>query len=169
MNFLKPVKSSNHMRQNRTRNDRRGVVAVEFAVVVPVLLAISLGMIELTRVFETQDLLETAAREGARFGAMDKDGMLQSGQSSNEKLVNDVENFLASNGIEGESVVVEVKDFENPSDDFDLDDPDNQLKLFEVIVSVDYSEVSLTPVAAGDDYALSASVVFRNGTATISE
>jgi hypothetical protein len=158
----------------RTRNpqseirNRRGAVAVEFAIVAPILLAVVFGLIELGRAFEMQNLLEVAAREGARFASMDRDGMLDPGESATDKLKEDVKNFLASNGIPKGSISVAVKDHEHPEDDFDIDDPDNDLKLFEVEVSVDWSAVSLTPVSASNDYPLTATVVFRNGRATIS-
>lgn len=163
--------NTNHhpTRRSKRAHDRRGAVAVEFAVVAPVLLAITLGMIELTKVFDAQNLLETAAREGARFAAMDKEGLLQPGESSNSKVVSDIKSFLESNGIDGDDVTVEIKDHDNPASDFDLDDPANELKLFEVQVSVDYSSVSFTPVESGSDYPLSASLVFRNGHATFTE
>jgi hypothetical protein len=41
--------------------------------------------------------------------------------------------------------------------------------LFEVQISVKFSEVSLQSVAVADDYTLSSKVVFRNGRATISQ
>jgi hypothetical protein len=148
---------------------RRGAVAVEFAVVAPILVAVLFGLIGLGRAFEMQNLLEVAAREGARFASMDRDGMLDPGESANDKLIEDVKTFLATNGVPRDDITVEVKDYEDPESDFDLDDPNNDLKLFEVRISVDWSNVSLTPVAAGDDHALVASVVFRNGRATISE
>jgi hypothetical protein len=99
---------------------------------------------------------------------MDRDGVLAPNESATDKLINDMKNFLAANGIDKDDVTVEVKDFENPDQDFDLDDPANDLKLFEVRVSVDWSSVSVTPVSPGSDHAMMASVVFRNGRATIS-
>jgi hypothetical protein len=150
-------------------SNRKGAVAVEFAIVAPILVAIVLGMIELGRAFEMQNLLEVAAREGARFASMDRDGMLDPGESASDKLIDDVKNFLASNGVSRDDINVTVKDFENPTQDFDLDDPDNDLKLFEVKIEVDWSSMSLTPVDAGSDHPLSAKVVFRNGRATISD
>ena len=39
-------------------------------------MAIVFGMIELGRAFEMQNLLDVAAREGARFASMDREGML---------------------------------------------------------------------------------------------
>ncbi|MEM1304533.1 MAG: TadE family protein [Planctomycetota bacterium] len=157
----------NHARKNKS--DRRGAVAVEFAVIAPVLLAIVLGLVEVNRIYETQHLLETAAREGARFAAMDRDGLMSDGQAGNDKLADDVKTFLEANGLPREDIAVEVKDFENPNQDFDIDDPDNELRLFTVEVSIDYSSVSFTPVESGDDYPLAASVTFRNGVATISQ
>jgi hypothetical protein len=148
---------------------RHGAVAVEFAIVAPILVAIVLGMIELGRAFEMQNLLEVAAREGARFASMDRDGMLDPGESANDKLIEDVKNLLASNGVARDDINVTVKDFEDPNQDFDLDDPNNDLKLFEVKIEVDWSSMSLTPVDAGSDHPLSAKVVFRNGRATISD
>jgi hypothetical protein len=149
--------------------DRQGAVAVEFAVVAPILVALVFGMIEAGRAFEMQNLLEVAAREGARFASMDRDGLLEPDESANDKLVEDVKNFLASNGVPKDDIEVNVRDFENPETEFDLDDPDNDLKLFEVSISVDWSSVSLTPVNAGSDHPLTARVVFRNGRATISD
>jgi len=147
---------------------RRGAVAVEFAVVLPFLLATVAGMIELTRAYDVQNLLETGAREGARFAAMDRSGMLQAGQSTNDKLTSDVTNFMASSGVPAENVAVTISDAATGGS-FDLDDPTNNLKLFKVEVSVPFSAVSLTPVSEGNDYTLSASIIFRNGRATISQ
>lgn len=154
---------------NLKRPERRGVVAVEFAIVAPILVAITFGLIELGRAFEMQNMLEVAAREGARFASMDRDGLLDPGESATDKLIEDVKTFLDSNGIAADDVLVEVKDHENPDQDFDLDDPANDLKLFEVKVTVDWSDVSVMPVSSGSDHPMSATVVFRNGRATISE
>ena len=169
------IKETRSFRRSQIRNpqsairNRNGVVAVEFAVVAPILVAIVFGMIEMGRAFETQNLLDVAAREGARFASMDREGMLAGGQTSNQKLIEDVKNFLSTNGFPKDKISVEVKDHENPTSDFDLDDPANDLKIFEVNISVPFSEVSLQPVATSDDYVLKAKVVFRNGRATISQ
>jgi Flp pilus assembly protein TadG len=48
------------------RRDDRGAVMVEFAIVVPVLLLILLGIIEFGRAYNTQVSIQAAAREGAR-------------------------------------------------------------------------------------------------------
>jgi hypothetical protein len=164
---IKARRSSIRNPKSEIRN-REGAVAVEFAIVAPILVAIVFGLINLGHAFEMQNLLEVAAREGARFASMDRDGLLEPGESANTKLIDDVKSFLSSNGIPEEDISVEVKDHENPEEDFDLDDPANDLKLFEVRVSVDLSSVSLMPVSPGSDHPLLAKVVFRNGRATIS-
>jgi Flp pilus assembly protein TadG len=157
-----------HNPQSAIRN-RQGAVAVEFAVVAPVLLSLLFGMIQYGRAFEMQNQLQVAAREGARFASLDHTGMLASGQTSNQKLVQEVKNFLATYGLSPNDVTVTVKDHTNPTSDFNLDNPANDLKLFDVKVSVNYSKASLTPVSANSDYALTGKVVFRNGKATISQ
>ena len=167
--MISAERTNRRARRGTANRARRGAVAVEFAIVAPVLLAITVGLMELSRVFDAQNLLEVAAREGARFAAIDKEDLLQPGQTSNSKLIDDVKGFLESNGIDSTDVSVQIKDHEDPTSDFDLDDPENELRLFEVHISVDYSAVSYTPVGSGDDYSLTAKVVFRNGLATISE
>lgn len=150
-------------------DNRRGAVAVEFAFIAPILLAIVMGMIDLGRAFEMQNLLEVAAREGARFASMDRDGMLEPDESATDKLIEDVKNFLSSNGIPRDDIDVQVRDFENPTTEFDLDDPDNDLRLFEVSITVPWSSMALTRVTAANDHPLTARVIFRNGRATISD
>jgi Flp pilus assembly protein TadG len=153
----------------RFGDPHRGAVAVEFAIVAPILVALMLGMIEMGRAFEMQNLLEVAAREAARFASMDRDGMLQPGQTANQKLIADTKTLLASNGIPKDSITVEVKDYANPTQDFNIDDPANDLRLFEVRISVPVNSISLRPSPGDASAKLVGSVVFRNGRATISE
>jgi Flp pilus assembly protein TadG len=148
--------------------NRRGAAAVEFAVVAPILVTIMMGLIQSGRGYEAKNLLAGAAREGARYAAMDRSKMVSTGQTTNQKLINDVKNFLSTDGIPKQDITVTVKDANNPTADFNLDDPKNDLKLFQVNVSVKYSDVSFTAVSASKDYMLTAGVVFRNGQATIS-
>ena len=159
------MKRLKHRQESRCRMERKGAVAVEFAVVAPMLLAIVVGLIELSRVYDVQNVIETAAREGARFAASDRSGMTEEGQTANAKLTTDVLNLLASSGIPTSEVVVTIIDPENPGVEFDLDNPANDLRLFEVHIDIPYSAISYTPVSPSDDYSLSASITFRNGNA----
>jgi Flp pilus assembly protein TadG len=155
-------------RRKPSTHSRRGAVAVEFACVAPVLLAVTVGMLELSRVYTVQNTLETAAREGARFASLDRTGMLMNGQTANQKLINDVKNFLAATGIAKADITVQVVDAETGAT-FDLDDEDNDLKLFQIKIDVPYSKVSLSPVKHYHAYNLSAALTFRNGRATLSQ
>lgn len=146
---------------------RRGVVAVEFAIVAPLLLAIIVGLLELSRVYSIQNCLETAAREGARFAALDRSGMMLGGKTANQKIVDDVKNYLASNNINPERVEVNIVPAGDSDGEFNLDDPTNDLELFEVQVEVPYSAVSYSPVSDANDYTLNAAITFRNGRAVI--
>ena len=154
---------------NHRSSLRRAAVAVEFAVICPMLLSIVVGLMEVTRAYDAQNLMQTAAREGARFAAMDRTDMLQDGETTNSKLIEDVKTFLESSGLPGDSLQVQVLDAENPTQTFDLDDPENDLKLFTVEISLNFSDVSYTPVSEAYDYALTASITFRNGQATLTE
>jgi Flp pilus assembly protein TadG len=51
---------------SRTKRDDRGAAMVEFAIVLPVLLLILMGIIEFGRAYNTQVSIQAAAREGAR-------------------------------------------------------------------------------------------------------
>lgn len=53
----------------RTRDDR-GAVAVEFGILLPVLLLILLGIIDFGRAYYAKNTLTQAAREGARLEAL---------------------------------------------------------------------------------------------------
>jgi len=150
------------------RPRRRGVVAVEFAIVAPVLLAVVLGMMELTKMIEAQNVLEIAAREGARFACMDREGLLQPGQTANQKLADDVKNYLATTGIPRDEITVEILDHDSGAV-FDIDDPNNNLKLFDVNVLVEYSAVRYSTINLQANYTLKGSVTFRNGIATVAE
>lgn len=54
------------------RDRQRGAVAVEFALILPILLMLVLGIIDFGRLYYTQVTLTQAAREGARLEALSK-------------------------------------------------------------------------------------------------
>jgi Flp pilus assembly protein TadG len=53
-----------------SRQSERGAAAVEFAIVVPVLVMLLLGIMEFSRVYNAQAELSAAAREGVRVMAV---------------------------------------------------------------------------------------------------
>lgn len=58
------------MRRTRRRGNDRGVVAVELALVLPILLLLVFGIIDFGRMINAQISLTQAAREGARWAAL---------------------------------------------------------------------------------------------------
>lgn len=54
----------------KQKRNERGAVAVEMAIVLPLLLLILIGTMEFGRVFNVQNSLTQAAREGARYAAI---------------------------------------------------------------------------------------------------
>ena len=95
--------------------------------------------------------------------------MMLGGKTANQKLIDDVKNYLASNNINPDKVNVKVTKADDPEADFSLDDPANDLELFQVRVDVPYSDVSYTPVSDANDYSLTAALTFRNGRAVVAD
>jgi hypothetical protein len=128
---------------------RRGSATVELAVTLPFLITLVFGVIELGRALEVIHTLTIASREGARFGATDKQGFIPSGMTANEKIVQDVHNVLVAAGMPTSGLSVQCLTVaESPGDsqtDFDFEDPDNHLKEFEVVASIPFSEITYCP------------------------
>ena len=76
----------------------QGQTAVEFALVLPLLLLILMGIIEFGRLWETTNILTSAAREGARVAAVTAPnaGMVQTA----------AQNVLTAGNIAGATVTV---------------------------------------------------------------
>ena len=150
----------------RGRRDRRGAVVVEFALVLPIFMALLLGTIELGRVFEVSQILATAVREGARFASAEKEGFLASGQTANDKVVSDIRNFLTAAGLPGSTATIEISDNEDGGD-FDLEDPNNSMKMFRIEISLPFDTVKLLPPVFFQGETISTHAVFRNNRSTL--
>ena len=59
--------------RNGRRHDEVGAVAVEMALVLPILLLLLMGIIDFSRAYNTKEALQYAVREGARDLALGKD------------------------------------------------------------------------------------------------
>lgn len=69
------------MKQLRTRADERGQSLVEFAILLPILLALVVGIFEFGRAWNVYQVTTNAAREGARLAVI---------STSTEAMVRDV-------------------------------------------------------------------------------
>ena len=150
-------------RQTSKRRSRRGAVAMEFALVAPLFVIILLGMATVGRVYEVQNQMIIAAREGARLASMDREGLMLAGQTSNQKVIQDVRSILTANGLPGETATVLIANADDREITFDLDDPDNERELFQLVVDLNYSDVAIIAMPGMLGFQLSTRVVFRNG------
>lgn len=154
--------TKNKIRSDNRGKSRKGVAAVEFAVVAPVLLTLVLGLIQWSRAYDVQQELATALRQGARLAGMDKQEVLQPGESTNEKIANDISNFLDACGMQGDRATVSVT-HPGTNTPMDLDDPANELKYFELSISIPaIATKSADNFIGGDNYDYKAKIVFRN-------
>jgi hypothetical protein len=157
-----------NMKQHNLKNageSRKGTAAVELAIALPFLFGLLFGVIEIGRGLEVAHLLTTAVREGGRFGATDKQGYVDEGETSHDKIVADIRNYLVASGIPSASLSIECLTIPD-GDPFDFEDPDNHLKEFQVRVSVPFSAVTYCPPPLQKYFApgqaISAASVFRN-------
>ncbi len=153
--------------RRRSHENRRGTATVEFAVIAPVFLTLILGMLEASRMFETYGQLAQVARDGGRLGAMDRSDWVTSGVKSNNKIISDIRNSLTAAGFDPDKLEIAIEPAGQPGESFDLDDPNNDLDLFQVRISVPFSEIAAMPVPNELDYSLSTTVTFRNTKSTI--
>jgi Flp pilus assembly protein TadG len=131
-----------HPQRRKSGSNRRGVAAVEFALVLPVFLIVSLGIIEYGRALMAANLVTNAAREGGRIAG-------QSG-STNTDVQNAVQSYLAS-ALKLSSGQVTVNITITPA--AGNPDPQNQCAnahlrdLIMVEAKIPYSAVALIPAS----------------------
>lgn len=155
------------MNGRKSNRKRRGAAAVEFAIIAPVFVTIALGVSEASRLFEVQNQLAVAVREGARLAAMDRTGLLDEGETTNDKIASDIRSYLSASGLPGDEADVFIVDPVDHTTPFDLDASSNDLELFEVRVEMPYSSITGTGAGGANDWSFSAKIVFRNARAVI--
>lgn len=145
------------IRNNQTKSEikfqsRKGVAAVEFAVIAPVFLALILGMVAVRRAVHTTTVMDASLAQAGRLASMDAGLDLPNGMSLNDKIILDVRNFLRASGIENDesnlTITITHADDENgvpldpmpnpPSagDAFDLSDLSNRNRLFRIGIEI---------------------------------
>jgi Flp pilus assembly protein TadG len=82
----------------RNRRQRKGVAAVEFAIVAPVFFLMVIGIIEIGRAMMVQQVLINASRVGARRAVMLS--------SSEQAVIDAVKEYAAGVGVRGVTVSV---------------------------------------------------------------
>jgi Flp pilus assembly protein TadG len=84
----------------RTTPPRRAAVAVEFALVLPFLMILVLGMFEIGRGIMVKEFLSDASQKGCRTGALPG--------KTNADILNDVADIMADSNVTGYTVTVLV-------------------------------------------------------------
>ena len=114
----------------------RGAAAVEFAVILPLLLMILFGILEFGRILYVNQALSWAAREGARVAAL---------PGTTNTIVSDVVNEkLTESGVPVGTIVLRNED---PDKDWIITDLTNTTQIspndpVKVIISVNYEDVA---------------------------
>jgi Flp pilus assembly protein TadG len=147
------------------KRTRRGSVTVEMALVTPIFVALIVGVSQASNLLETQNLISSAAREGARLAAMDRSDILEPGQTTNGKIETDIKGFLTASGVDGDAASVFIVDATDHTTPMDLDDPANELELFELRIELPYT----SNYGADGELNLVSKIVFRNAPATFGQ
>jgi Flp pilus assembly protein TadG len=86
----------------------RGQALVEFALVIPLLLLLMVGIMEFSRAWMTQNILTGAAREGARAAAVGGNGVAAANQVLTSANINTASVNVAPSGSQYGPVTVTV-------------------------------------------------------------
>lgn len=70
MNILRCKRRRDAFRKRRSSVNRSGAAVVEFAVVAPLMMMLTLGLMEVSRIVMVKQLLVNASREGARLAIL---------------------------------------------------------------------------------------------------
>lgn len=145
------------------QSNRRGAVTVEFAFVAPLYATVFAGLTQVCYLLQVQNQFAMAAREGARAAVYEKNELGIGDQSTNEKVIEDVRKFLNANGLPGDDVDVYISEPFDTDTSFDLDDPDNDLRYFQVAIEYAADELMSMAPPGAEEFKISSRIVFRNG------
>lgn len=154
----------------KTRStERRGAATVELAFVLPVFIALAMGTIQTGMQIVAAQTLTTSLREAGRLASMDYSSRLQSGQTINQKVIQDIRNFLTAEKIDGSKVAISITyaDGASAGSVFDLGDPNNNLQMFKIQASVPFSAICSVTFFPTTKNSINASVVYRKGKNTM--
>lgn len=148
-----------------SRSSRRGAAMVEFALLAPIFLALILGVVEMGNALDSSNVMTAAVREGGRLATMDWKESLPDGMTINQKVIADIQNFLAAAGVPADDVSVSITSAEpgQSGQPFDLGSPSNNLKLFKIEATIPFDSVSSYPSTYMGGRNVTSSLVFRAG------
>jgi Flp pilus assembly protein TadG len=113
-----------------------GIAAVEFAALLPVIMILLLGIIEVGRLIEAQQVLSNAVREGARQAS--------TGQFTNTQVKSVVTQYVTVAGFDNTGMVVTVTNLTSSGVD---SSQANYLDHLQVSSTFPYSNVAWSPLS----------------------
>jgi Flp pilus assembly protein TadG len=133
------------------RQSRRGTASVEFALVLPVLATLFLGMCEVGRALNATVIAQDAAAYGARLASI--------GQSTNAQVKQAVLTSLTASGLPTANAVVTVTDKTQPGTDVHQAASMDQL---EVDVTLPFKDVKwgVSGFIVHNDYLVTGKAIF---------
>jgi len=154
-----------HGASSSVKPPRRGAAAVEFALIVPLFVFITLGAIQTGIGLSAAQTVASALREGGRLASMDYSKRLQKGQTANQKVIQDIKNILTAERIPANQVNITIThaDGSQSGSTFDLSDPANDLASFRIKAVLPYSAICTTKFFPLTTNTVSASIVYRKG------
>lgn len=142
---------------------RRGAAVVEFAIMAPLYLVLTIGVVELGYALNASNTLHGVVREGGRLASQDFTKTVGPGQTANEKVIQDIRNMLTAARIDGEDATITIEPADSPGSEFDLEDEDNYLEYFRIQITIPWSDVANLPGKFLTGQELAAGMTFRMG------
>jgi Flp pilus assembly protein TadG len=138
-------------RRRSIHSCRRGVAAVEAALLLPLALLLVLGTWEVGRMVEVSQILNNAAREGGRSAS--------TGQYTNSQVQQTVLNYLKNAGLPSTLATATVADLTNPSADCTTA---TELDQLQITVSLPFTAVrwSAATLVTNGSTTLNATTIF---------
>ena len=140
------------------RGDRRGVAAVEFAVLAPLIFLLIMGAIDVGQYVNVSQTVSDASREGARLAAQNETTSAADVEASVLQYIN--ENYDLSDAALSAAVTVTVTDgADNPVSDLTTIAEGDSLK---VTVEMEFDDVRWADsIVLGDNKTLSTTTMTR--------
>ena len=144
---------------------RRGAAAVEFALIAPVFVALIVGVLDTLTAMHGMSLMNQALREGGRLAATDWSAVTPDGVSPNQKVEQDIRNFLDAAGMNTSTLTIAITYAEGSKQGqpFKLGGADSYHQLFQIRAHLPNSPTNFFTSSITQGQGLSARVVFRAG------
>lgn len=155
--------------KRKIQHNRRGTATIEFAIVAPIFVLMLLGLWQASSLYQVQNELSIIVREGARIATLERSEAVPAGMTTNQKVMQDLETLLQVHGYDAEQATITISEVDDTSQEFDLDDPTNDMGYFRVTIEYPCLDRLRVQPQLLSEYNLSASIVFRNGFAQVVE